>query len=138
MTGVFTPKHCYEMWEYIKRNPICKGKRCIYAEVLSGKLTEPYISICVRGSSDECRVGFRGTKPWRITGYHVAGMGSAVVRCGNTELWIEPDMCKNTQNSTVDPYGGPADIAIRVWWDKCLKITIVIGGGPYNTYRICP
>jgi len=142
MTGAFTPQHCYEMWERIKKYPkckkcLCRKDPCVYAEVLSKSLTEPYISICVKEPSDDCRVGFRGAEPWRITGYHVAGMGSAVVKCGDTELKIELVCVK--QDIPVDPpplkkpYNGPTDIAIRVWWDKCVRVAF-----DNQSYCICP
>jgi len=138
MTRAFIPQHCYEIWEYLKRNPNCKGKRCIYAEVLSKNLTEPYISICVKDPSDDCRVSFRGAEPWRITGYHVAGMGSAVVRCGDTELKIELACIPINDHVVNTPplrksYSGPTDIAIRMWWDKCVRITF-----DNKSYCICP
>jgi len=136
MIDAFTPQHCYKIWEEIKRHPDCQKRRCIYVEVVRENVVEPYISICVRAPSNECRVGFRGAKPWRITGYHVAGMGSAVVICGNMELRVEQtcleqDTPVNTPH--VEPYGGPTSIAIRVWWDKCVRITF-----DNKSYCICP
>jgi len=139
MTDAFTPQHCYEMWENIRSHPRCRNSRCIYAEVIRAVLTVPYISICVKNPSDDCRVGFRGVEPLRITGYHMADMGYlAVVRCGNTELWIKPGMCKK---NPVAPYGGPTDIAVRIWWGCCMRIIIVSRsstGQSYRFYCACP
>jgi len=133
MTATFMPRHCYEMWERIKRDPNCKEKRCVYAEVLSEDVPAPYVSICVEDPSRGCMVGFRGIEPWRITGYHVADLGSAVVRCGKAELRIEPINCVGGRGHIIEPYSGPTDIAIRVWWDKCLRVTF-----DGKSYCICP
>jgi len=139
MTGVSLPQHCYEMWEHIKKDPNCKGKRCVYAIVLNKDVPVPYVSICVEDPRRGCMVGFRGAEPWRITGYHVAGMGPAVVRCGETKLKIElaciptKDRVVNTPPPLIESYSGPTDIAIRVWWDKCVRITF-----DNKSYCICP
>lgn len=137
MTGAFTPQHCYKMWDKMKNYPNCqikrKNQRCVYAEVVRKDLAKPYVSICVKDPSDDCRVSFRGAEPWRITGYHVAGMGSAVVRCGEAELKIEPINCVAGQGYVIEPYSGPTDIAIRVWWDKCVRITF-----DNKPYCVCP
>jgi len=139
MTVVLTPQHCNEMWKQIKSHPIYQHIHSVYAEVVRKNLAKPHISICVKDPSDDCRVGFRGTKPWRITGYHVAGVGDPVViRCGNIELWIKRYKygISGIRNSTVVPYGGPTDIAVRIWWRRCLKIWT--NNRPYITYYICP
>jgi len=143
MTDAFTPQHCYKMWDEMKNHPNCqikqKNQRCVYAEVVRESLANPYISICVKYPSDDCRINFRGAEPWRITGYHVAGMGSAVVRCGDTELKIElayiptKDRVVNTPPPLIESDSGPTDIAIRVWWDKCVRITF-----DNKSYCICP
>jgi len=138
MTRAFTPWRCYKMWKNIEEYPICSGKksRCIYAEVLSERLVEPYISICVRDPYG-CTVGFRYAKPLRLAGYHVAGMGSAFLRCGKVELRIEP-ICVVGRDRFVklpilEPYGGPTDIAVRVWGDGCVRIAF-----DNSSYCICP
>jgi len=133
MTRVSLPQHCYEMWKHIRRDPKCKRKRCVYAIVLSKDVPAPYVSICVEDPSRGCMVGFRGVEPWRITGYHVARLGSAVVRCGKAELKIEPINCVAGQGHVIEPYSGPTDIAIRVWWDMCLKVSF-----DGKSYCICP
>jgi len=146
MTDAFTPQHCYEMWKQIKSHPDCqtkqKNQRCVYAEVVREGLAEPYISICVKDQSDDCRVGFRGAEPWRITGYHLAGVGDPVViRCGIIELRIERATygVYGVRNNAANPYDTPTDIAIRIWWDQCLKVIVMIKNGQtYNTYYICP
>jgi len=133
MTATFTSRHCYEMWERIKKDPKCRKSRCVYAEVLSEVIPAPYISICVEDPREGCRVGFRGAEPLRLTGYHVADLGSAVVKCGRAELRIEPINCVTGQSHITEPYSGPTDIAIRVWWDKCLRV--MFDG---KSYYICP
>jgi len=126
------------MWEYIRRKAECKLRYCVYAEVLSEDLPAPYVSICVKNPIRGCRVGFKGAEPLRMVGYHVADLGSAVVRCGKAELRIEPINCVAGQGHTintpiVEPYSGPTDIAIRVWWDKCLRVAF-----GDKSYCICP
>jgi len=121
------------MWKHIKRSAHHKKRRYVYVEVLSEDVPEPYISICVEDPSKGCRVGFRGAEPLRLTGYHVADLGSAVVRCGKAELKIEPINCVAGQGHVIEPYNGPTDIAIRVWWDKCLKVSF-----DGKSYCICP
>jgi len=133
MRRAFTPQHCYEMWERVKRHPDCQRKRCVYAEVIRADLTEPYISICVKDPSDNCRVGFRCAEPLRIASYHVADLGLAVVKCGKAELWIEPVECSGVLNYVIESYSGPTSIAIRVWWNECLRITF-----DDKSYCICP
>jgi len=141
MTDAFTPQHCYKMWDEMKNHPNCqikqKNQRCVYAKVIRKDLAEPYISICVKGLGEDCRVGFRGAKPWRITGYHVAGVGDPVViECGNVKLRIVRNIY-GMQNNMGHPYDGPTDIAIRIWWNECLKVSIIINN-QRHTYYICP
>jgi len=136
MTMAFTPPHCYEMWEHIRRNPDCKKRRCVYVEVLSENLEKPYISICVKDPSKGCKIGFGSGKLSEVTENHVAGVDSAVVQCDGAELKIELTCLKqgsSAKNFHVEPYDGPTSIAIRVWWGKCVRITF-----DDKSYCVCP
>jgi len=122
------------MWKRIRKEKgKCRKRRCVYTEVLSEDIPAPYISICVEDPREGCRVSFRDAEPLRIADYHVADLGSAVVKCGGTELRIEPINCVGGQGYIIEPYSGPTDIAIRVWWDKCLRV--MLDG---KSYCICP
>jgi len=145
MTGAFAQQHCNEIWKQvwkqIKGHPNCqrkqKNQHCVYVEVVRKNVVEPYISICVRDPSDDCRVGFRGTEPWRITGDYVADMGSAVVKCGNEELRVVQSCIWGIDpfraSPLIEPYNGARNIAIHVWWKGCVRI--VIDG---ISYCVCP
>jgi len=81
-------------------------------------------------------IGFGSGKPSEVTENHVAGVDSAVVQCGGAELKIELTCLKRdspAKNPYVEPYGGSTSIAIRVWWDECVRITF-----DNRSYCICP